>query len=103
MVKVFENLPLGDFGNVVHRLASIVPNSCILVGEASQHGWDYDFEVTRKFLQENVSPLMSPLTDGHHASKGVKYRAQGDGSSSQAYETSIASMRLVDSVGILVT
>lgn len=53
VVKVFEDLPLGDFGNVVHCLACIVPNSCILIGEASQHRGDNDFEITRELLMRN--------------------------------------------------
>lgn len=78
MVKVFENLALSNFGNVVHCFAGIVPNSCILIGEASQHGWDDDFEVARKF------------------------GAEGDGGGGQAYEAPIASMRLVYGVGVLI-
>lgn len=78
MVEVFKNLALGDFGNVVHCFASIVPNSCILIGEASQHRWNDDLKVTREF------------------------GAQSDSSSSQAYEAAIAGMRLVYGVGVLI-
>lgn len=53
MVKILEYLSLGDFGNVVHGLACIVPNSCILVGEASQHRGDDDLEITREFLGQD--------------------------------------------------
>ena len=52
VIKIYQNLPLGDLGDVVHSLARIVPNSCILIGKARQHGGDNHFEVTGKFWPE---------------------------------------------------
>ena len=40
LIEVDENLPFGDFGDVVHALARVVPDARILVGEAGKHGGD---------------------------------------------------------------
>lgn len=50
VVEVLQDLALCDFGNVVHGLACIVPNSCILIGKTSQHRGDDDFEIARELL-----------------------------------------------------
>lgn len=34
VVKVYQDLPLGDLGNIVHGLTGIVSDSRILIGEA---------------------------------------------------------------------
>jgi hypothetical protein len=78
VVEVDENLTLGDFCNVVHALASIVSDSCVLVGKASQNRRYYVAEVT-----SNVD-------------------SESDGGSSQTDETTIACMGLVDGVGVVV-
>lgn len=77
LVKVDEYLALCDFCNVVHALARVVPYTGILVAKAGKHrGHDF-LEVAGDFGPQG-------------------YRGSG-----QSYETTIASVGLVDGIGIL--
>lgn len=38
VVKVDEDLAFGDFGNVVHGLAGVVPHTSVLVSKAGKDG-----------------------------------------------------------------
>lgn len=101
MVKILENLPLGDLGNVVHCLACIVPNSCILIGEASQNGGDDDLKIAWKLLVGG-QPWVRTKGRMKRREGEEAHRAEGYGGSGQADESSIPSVGLMDSIGILV-
>lgn len=53
LIKVDEDFPLCDLGNVVHALASIVSDTGILVGEAREHGRDDLFKIASYILQQH--------------------------------------------------
>lgn len=78
MVEVDQDLALGHLGDVVHSLACIVSNTGILVGKAGEDGRDNDLQIPRQF------------------------RAEGDGSGSQAYQASVSCMGLMDCIGEVV-
>ena len=50
VVEIFQDLPLSDLGNIVHRLASVVADTSILVGKASQHRGDYSLKISGQLL-----------------------------------------------------
>lgn len=63
MVEVLQDFSLCDFGNVVHGLACIVPNPCILIGETSQHRRNYDFEIARELLARSQPYVQQEKSD----------------------------------------
>ena len=79
LVKVDKYLALCDLCNVVHAFARVVPNTGILITEASKHRGHDLLEVAGDFGPQG-------------------YRGSG-----QSYETAVASVGLVDGIGILVT
>lgn len=53
MVEVNQNLALCHFGNVVHRLTGVVPNTGILIREAGEHRGYNNFKIPSELLPEN--------------------------------------------------
>lgn len=51
-VEIYQNLPFGDLGDVVHSLAGIIPDTGILVGEAGKYWWDDNLKISGKLLPE---------------------------------------------------
>jgi hypothetical protein len=50
VIKIFEYLSLGDFGDVVHGFTGVIANSGILVREASQDWRHYDLQIPGQLL-----------------------------------------------------
>lgn len=50
IVEIYQNLALGHFGNVVHGLTGIVPDTGILVGKAGKHRRYNNLEILGKLL-----------------------------------------------------
>jgi len=54
VVEVYQYLTLGNFGNVVHGLACVIPYARILVCEAGKNRWNYSDEILCQFLSRDT-------------------------------------------------
>lgn len=97
VIEEQQNLPLGHLGDVVHTLARIVSNPCILIREARQNRRYNLFEVRRNSLlsssnQRKPSTLsLSPIT----------HRSKRDRGGRQTNQAAISCMGLMHGIGVV--
>lgn len=51
VIKIDENLALGNLGDIIHSFTGIVPHPRILVREASKHGGHDYFQILGQLLE----------------------------------------------------
>lgn len=51
LVKIYQYLSLGDFGDVVHSLTGVVSHPRVLVSETGEHRRCYLREISGQFLR----------------------------------------------------
>jgi hypothetical protein len=74
VVEIYQNLPFCYLCNVVHGLACVITNPCVLVSEAGQD-WRNDLlQVSREFLQRVSHSVCEKLKC--FATSAMRYVAQ---------------------------
>lgn len=58
-VEEEKHMPARDFGDIVQRLACIVANATLLVGEALQHGGKQQLQIRRRILKQTQKRMQT--------------------------------------------